>query len=175
MLRFDLMAGCALAAALLVAPAAAQDLQNRPVAPPPANDPALATPAGNDQVQFSAGSLDYDSNADTVTALDEVRMFRQGDRLRADKVVWNRKTGKVVATGNIAVTNPEGDVAFGDSIELTDSLKDGVVQNMLVVLEQGGRMAAERGTRRTDGSMQLDKAAYTPCAVQTSEMGLEPQ
>ncbi|WP_179944572.1 LPS-assembly protein LptD [Sphingomonas taxi] len=163
------MAGCALAAALLVAPAAAQDLQNRPVAPPPASDPALATPADDDQVQFSAGSLDYDSNADMVTALDEVRMFRQGDRLRADKVVWNRKTGKVVATGNIAVTNPQGDVAYGDSIELTDSLKDGVVQNMLVVLEQGGRMAAERGTRRTDGSMQLDKAAYTPCAVQTSE------
>ncbi|RZL54482.1 MAG: LPS-assembly protein LptD [Sphingomonas sp.] len=169
MLRFDLMAGCALAAALLVAPAAAQDLQNRPVAPPPASDPALATPAADDQVQFSAGSLDYDSNADMVTALDEVRMFRQGDRLRADKVVWNRKTGKVVATGNIAVTNPQGDVAYGDSIELTDSLKDGIVQNMLVVLEQGGRMAAERGTRHTDGSMQLDKAAYTPCAVQTSE------
>ncbi|MEA1084561.1 LPS assembly protein LptD [Sphingomonas sp. CD22] len=163
------MAGCALAAALLVAPAAAQDLQNRPVAPPPASDPALATPAADDQVQFSAGSLDYDSNADMVTALDEVRMFRQGDRLRADKVVWNRKTGKVVATGNIAVTNPQGDVAYGDSIELTDSLKDGIVQNMLVVLEQGGRMAAERGTRHTDGSMQLDKAAYTPCAVQTSE------
>ena len=169
MLRFDLMAGCALAAALLVAPAAAQDLQNRPVAPPPASDPALATPAADNQVQFSAGSLDYDSNADMVTALDEVRMFRQGDRLRADKVVWNRKTGKVVATGNIAVTNPQGDVAYGDSIELTDSLKDGIVQNMLVVLEQGGRMAAERGTRHTDGSMQLDKAAYTPCAVQTSE------
>ena len=169
MLRFDLMAGCALAAALLVAPAAAQDLQNRPVAPPPASDPALATPAADNQVQFSAGSLDYDSNADMVTALNEVRMFRQGDRLRADKVVWNRKTGKVVATGNIAVTNPQGDVAYGDSIELTDSLKDGIVQNMLVVLEQGGRMAAERGTRHTDGSMQLDKAAYTPCAVQTSE------
>ncbi|MEI5687269.1 MULTISPECIES: LPS-assembly protein LptD [Sphingomonas] len=163
------MAGCALAAALFATPAGAQDLQDRPVAPPPANDPALATPATADQVQFSAGSLDYDSNADIVTALDEVRMFRQGDRLRADKVVWNRKTGRVVATGNIAVTNPQGDVAYGDSIELTDSLKDGVVQNMLVVLEQGGRMAAERGTRRTDGSMQLDKAAYTPCAVQTSE------
>ncbi|MFN3434308.1 MAG: LPS-assembly protein LptD, partial [Sphingomonas sp.] len=108
------------------------------------------------------------TNTDVVTALTEVRMFRQGDRLRADKVVWNRKTGKVVATGNIAVTNPEGDVAYGDSIELTDSLKDGVVQNMLVVLEQGGRMAAERGTRAADGTLQLDKAAYTPCAVSTS-------
>lgn len=168
MLRFDLLAGCAVAALLLAAPAAAQDLQNRPVAPPPASDPALAKPAADDQVQFSAGSLEYDTNTDVVTALTEVRMFREADRLRADKVVWNRKTGKVVATGNIAVTNPEGDVAYGDSIELTDSLKDGVVQNMLVVLEQGGRMAAERGTRQADGTMQLDKAAYTPCAVTTS-------
>ncbi|MEH3160282.1 MAG: LPS assembly protein LptD [Sphingomonas taxi] len=172
MLRFDLLAGCALAAALLAGSAQAQDLQNRPAAPPPASDPALATaasaPAGEDQVQFSAGSLEYDTNTDVVTALTEVRMFRAGDRLRADKVVWNRKTGKVVASGNIAVTNPEGDVAYGDSIELTDSLKDGVVDNMLVVLEQGGRMAAERGTRAADGTLQLDKAAYTPCAVTTS-------
>jgi len=172
-LRFDLMAGCApvsvlLAAALLASPVAAQDLNDRPVAPPPVSDPAIATPAGDDQVQFSAGSLDYDTNTDIVTALGEVRMFRQGDRLRADKVVWNRKTGQVVATGNIAVTNPQGDVAYGDSIELTDSLKDGMVQNMLVVLEQGGRMAAERGTRDANGTMRLDKAAYTPCAVATS-------
>nr|WP_277998360.1 LPS assembly protein LptD [Sphingomonas liriopis] len=171
-MRFDLLAGCALAAALFAAPATAQDLQNRPVAPPPVSDPPIpaAPPAAADadQVQFSAGSLEYDTDSDVVTALTEVRMFRQGDRLRADKVVWNRKTGKVVATGNIAVTNPEGDVAYGDSIELTDSLKDGMVQNMLVVLEQGGRMAAERGTRLPDGTMQLDKAAYTPCAVETS-------
>lgn len=173
MLRFDLLAGCAsataIAAVLFATPAAAQDLQNRPVAPPPASDPAIVTPAADDQVQFSAGSLEYDTNTDVVTALSEVRMFRQGDRLRADKVVWNRKTGQVVATGNIAVTNPQGDVAYGDSIELTDTLKDGMVDNMLVVLEQGGRMAAERGTRLPDGTMQLDEAAYTPCAVSTSD------
>ncbi len=168
MLRFDLLAGCTLAAALFAMPASAQDLQNRPAAPPPASDPAITAPAADDQVQFSAGSLEYDTNTDIVTALGEVRMFRQGDRLRADKVVWNRKTGKVVATGNIAVTNPQGDIAYGDSIELTDSLKDGMVDNMLVVLEQGGRMAAERGTRFPDGTLQLDKAAYTPCAVTTS-------
>jgi LPS-assembly protein len=176
-LRFDLLAGsapvaaplAAIAALFLAAPAMAQDLQNRTVAPPLASDPAAATPATADQVRFSAGSLEYDTGADVVTALAEVRMFRHGDRLRADKVVWNRKTGKVLATGNIAITNPQGDVAYGDAIELTDSLKDGMVQNMLVVLEQGGRMAAERGTRLPDGTMQLDKAAYTPCSVTNPE------
>src|SRR6187551_378478 len=96
-------------------------------------------------------------------------MYRSGDRLRADKVVWNRKTGKVVATGNIVVVNPGGDTAYGDSIELTDSLKDGVVDNMLVVLGRGGRLAARRGTRALDETVTLDDAAYTPCTVTTSD------
>ena len=165
--RIDLLAGCALALALVPAPAWSQDLQTPSVAPPPPS--AEGTTSNPDQVRFSAGSLEYDTKSDIVTALGDVRMFRTGDRLRADKVVWDRTTGKVVATGNIAVTNPQGDIAYGDSIELTDSLKDGMVENMLVVLEQGGRMAAREGVRQTDGTVELRDAAYTPCAVTNSD------
>ena len=162
-----LLTGSALPFALFMAmPAVAQDLQDHPVSPPPSEG---AAPANPDQVRFSADQLEYDINADIVTAIGEVRMLREGERLRADKVTWNRKTGKVLATGNIAVTNPQGDIAYGDQIELTDSLKDGVVDNMLVVLEQGGRLAAVRGTRQQDGTVNLERAAYTPCAVETSE------
>ena len=166
-LRIDLLAGCVIPLVLAAAPAFAQDLQSRPVEPPPKTEqPSAPDP---DQVQFTAGSLEYDTTADIVTALGDVRMFRAGDRLRADKVVWNRKTGKVLATGDIAVTNPQGDVAYGDSIELTDSLKDGMVENMLVVLDQGGRMAAREGTLDTNGTVELRDAAYTPCPVTNSE------
>ncbi|SEJ00928.1 LPS-assembly protein [Sphingomonas sp. OV641] len=174
MTRLDLLASCALTAAFLCGlsgTAAAQDLQDRPVPPPApevAADPAPGTVA-DDQVNFNAGTLEYDYEGDVVTATDEVRMFRAGQRLRADKVVWDRKTGKVVATGNIAVTSPEGDTAYGDSIELTDSLKDGLVDNMLVVLERGGRLAADRGTRFEDGTISLDRAAYTACSVVDSD------
>ncbi|WP_367271125.1 LPS-assembly protein LptD, partial [uncultured Sphingomonas sp.] len=173
MLRIDLLAGCSLSLVLLAAtPAIAQDLQDRAVPPPAEGTVPPASPGApnpEDQVRFSAGQLEYDTDADIVTATGDVRMVRQGQRLRADKVTWNRKTGKVLADGDVAVTNPEGDIAYGDSIELTDSLKDGVVDNMLVVLEQGGRLAAVRGTRQDDGTLNLDRAAYTPCAVQTSD------
>lgn len=167
MKRSDLFLTCALPLALLASGAAhAQDLQTRPVdAPPPSTS---AKPAGEDEVEFAATELQYDSEGEIVTAVGDVRMFRAGDRLRADKVIWNRKTGKVVATGNIAVTNPGGDTAYGDSIELTDSLKDGMVDNMLVVLERGGRLAARRGTRALDETITLDDAAYTPCTVTNS-------
>lgn len=162
-----LLTGSALPFALFMGvPAAAQDLQDRPVAPPPSEG---AAPTDPNQVRFSADQLEYDINADIVTATGEVRMFREGERLRADKVTWNRKTGKVLATGNIAITNPQGDIAYGDQIELTDSLKDGVVNDMLVVLEQGGRLAAVKGMREADGTINLERAAYTPCAVETSE------
>ncbi|WP_260600291.1 LPS-assembly protein LptD [Sphingomonas endolithica] len=168
MKRFHLLSTCALPAALLLAgTATAQDLQTPVVAPPAVDDIPGSAQAGDD-VQFSAGELQYDMNDDVVTANGDVRMTRSGDRLRADKVVWNRKTGKVLATGNVAVTNPGGDTAYGDSIDLTDSLKDGVVDNMLVVLERGGRLAARKGTRGLDETVTLQDAAYTPCTVTNS-------
>lgn len=151
----------------IAGPAVAQDLQDR-AAPPPPPESALPTPATEDQIDFSSDLLQYDSNAEVVTATGEVRLLRDGNRLRADRVTWNRKTGQVVADGNIAVTNPEGDVAYGDRIELTDSLKDGVVENMLVVLDEGGRIAAKRGTRSENGVVTVESAAYTPCAVTNS-------
>ncbi len=151
----------------LASPASAQDLQTRP-APPPTPD-AIAAPANPDQIGFSAATLEYDQTADLVTANGEVRMVRSGSRLRADKVVWDRRTGKVVATGNVATVNQTGDTAYGNRIELTDTLKDGTVANMLIVLQRGGRIAADRGTRDADGTTVLDNAAYTPCSVTTSD------
>lgn len=171
MKRSDLLSTCAPSVALLLGllfaqPALAQDLQTPPTPPPSAVDLPTAT---DDQVAFSAGTLQYDTDSQIVTATGDVRMARSGDKLRADKVVWNRQTGKVLATGSVAVTNPGGDIAYGDSIDLTDSLKDGMVDNMLVVLERGGRLAARKGTRFPDEKVELEDAAYTPCNVTTSK------
>lgn len=169
MTRKALLLASALGLAMVAAPAFAQDLQDRAVDPPPAEPGAVAATAPREEIRFSADTLDYDNTTDTVTASGEVRLYRDGNRLRADRIVWNRTTGEVVATGNIAVTNPAGDTAYGDRINLTDSLKDGVVENMLVVLEGGGRIAARRGTRNQDGVVSVDNAAYTPCPVTDSD------
>ncbi len=148
-------------------PGIAQDLQDRAIDPPVT---AAATQTlGEDEIEFSANMLEYDSNAETVIATGDVRLFRRGERLRADRVVWDRGSGQVVAEGDIAVTNPQGDVAYGDRIELTDSLRDGVIDNMLVVLDDGGRLAARRGERIEGGVINVEDAAYTPCAVTTPE------
>lgn len=148
------------------------DLQNRDAPLPPPSPTAL--PESDREIQFMADKIDYDFEIDVVSASGDVRLYRNSDRLRADKVVWDRKTGQVIAEGNIVIVNPEGDAAYGDKIELTDSLKDGVVENMLVVLDAGGRIAAKRGVRSGE-AITVEQASYTPCAVtDTSNCPKEP-
>lgn len=134
------------------------------VTPPPVVSASDAD-ADPNLVNFAADTLEYDNDADIVTAKGNVEMTREGNRVRADQVSWNRTTGKVMATGNVSVTNPGGDVAYGDSVELTDTLKDGVVENLLIVLTDGGRLAAARGTR-VNGVTTLERAVYSPCRVE---------
>jgi LPS-assembly protein len=153
---------------LLCAPGMAW-AQETPPPPDPAADPAMTSSAETpDEVAFSADRLVYEETSETVTATGEVRMTREGYNLRADSVSWNRTTGEVRADGNLRVVSPEGDVAYADSAVLEDTLKDGVIENLLLVLADGGRLAADRAERR-DGYTTLYRAAYTGCAVTTPE------
>ncbi len=119
-----------------------------------------------EQIAFSADKLDYESATDTVTASGNVIASRDGYTLRADTIVWDRRSGKVTASGNIRSVGPEGDIAYGDSIEVTDTLRDGIIENLLLVLKDGSRLAANKGSRKSDGTLTLEGAAYTACAVE---------
>jgi LPS-assembly protein len=129
--------------------------------------PASTAPNAPEQVvDFSADQVTYDSNVEIVTASGEVRMQRDGQYLAADRVVWNRKTDEVHALGNVVLLTPEGDKLVSDDAVLTNEMRDAVVSNLMVVLESGGRVAAQRGTRK--GSVTtLQNAIYSPCPVTT--------
>ncbi|MFN3387673.1 MAG: LPS-assembly protein LptD [Allosphingosinicella sp.] len=149
---------------LLCAPAVA-GAQALPDAESPPDAIAGLDPVPVDgKVSFSAETLTYETETEIVTASGDVRMVSEGNTLRAERVIWNRATDEVRAEGDVRVETPGGDVAYGDSVVLTDSLRDGVVENLLLVLEDGGRLAAISAERR-DGYTILNRAAYTPCAV----------
>jgi len=161
-------------AALMACPVAAQqtveppvvqapDLQDRDVSATNTDAPKSQT---EEQIGFAADTLNYDNETDIVVAGGNVQMNRDAIEMRADKVTWNRKTGEVVAEGDVAIKNPEGDTAYGDRVVLTDTLRDGVIDNMLVVLDNGARLAAVKGTRFDNGNIELENAAYTPCPVE---------
>ncbi len=133
--------------------------------------PASATRASDQKaadqiIEFSADRVVYDTDTDVVTASGDVRMNREGNFLAANQVVWDRKTGQVFAKGNVVLVTPQGDKLLGDTVQLTDTLQDGIVENLLVVLDTGGRIAAQRGSR-TNNITTLQNAVYSPCPVTT--------
>ena len=149
-------------AALAASPAAAQE-----PAAGPAPLLAPADPAPLDEIiEFTADQVTYDSDNDVVTAAGQVRLSRDGNYLAADEVVWNRRTGQIQARGNVVVITPEGDRLVSEEVALTDELRDGAVDNLLIALESGGRIAAERGTRAGE-IITLENAVYSPCPVTT--------
>jgi LPS-assembly protein len=130
---------------------------------------AAAQPEGRalrpgDVIDFAADSMEYDDEAKIVTARGNVVVARDGYRLTADEVAYNRETGTVEARGAIKIIDPSGNEAFAERVELTESLRDGAVDGFLLVLQDGGRLAATGG-RRVEGRSELDRAVYSPCNV----------
>lgn len=138
---------------------------------PPSAAPALPEP----MVEFEADKIVYDEGISVVTASGNVRIRRDSQTLTADTVVYNRNTGVVSASGKVLMDDGNGVRAIADSFELTETLKDGAVENILLILADGSRLAAKSGVRE-NGVSRLDRAAYSPCAVVDDETGcpMEP-
>ena len=166
--------GVALALALFASPALAQTdagpgdplMRDVPGTPPA---PMGAAPATDSQVTFEADGANYDDKANTVSVSGNVILRRGDQSIRADQLTWNRTTGEIVATGNIRFVDADGNQLFTDRLELTDEFKAGAMENMLYVLREGGRLAAQSGERGENGQVVLHNAAYSACAVETSD------
>lgn len=152
-----------LSLALIVMPAtiAAQ------TSPEPDTEPAEA--AAPRQIDFEATYLAYDNETDTVTALGNVILRSEDRSVRADEVTWDRRSGQIIATGNIRLVDEAGNQLFTDQIELTEEFDAGAMSGLLIALRAGGRLAARSAERGEDGVAILTDAAYSACAVTDEE------
>jgi LPS-assembly protein len=179
--------GTAIAVALALAwpaAAAAQDsAASTQTVPPPTAEPLATRPQegaptppkgpgpnaeGDRQVAFEASQVDYNSDNDVVTASGDVILRSEDQSVRADSIDWNRKTGQIFANGDVRMVDENGNQIFTDHVELTDQLKAGAMTNLLLVMREGGRLAAEKGARDENGNVVLDRAAYSGCQVETA-------
>lgn len=127
--------------------------------------PSAQTEPAPIPAEFSADSMTYDRELGIVTALGNVEIM-YGDRfLFANKVIYNQKTDVVIADGSVSLTDPSGKVLLGDKMEITGDLKDGVVYNIGLVLEDHSRVAGS-GARRSNAQItEISNAVYSPCEL----------
>jgi LPS-assembly protein len=125
-------------------------------------------PAANGDLQtfdFEAEQISYDNEANTVTARGNVILRGEDASVRANEVVWDRTSGSIIARGNVRFVDDSGNQVFTEAIELNDRFEAGAMEDLLIALRAGGRLAARSATRGEDGLTVLTDAAYTACAV----------
>ena len=114
---------------------------------------------------LTADEVTYDEELDIATARGNVEISQGLRVLRADTVSYNRRTNVVTASGNVSLREPSGEVLFADYFEVTDQMREGVAQNLRVLLADQARLAAVSGSRSEGNLTAARKAVYSACEL----------
>ena len=169
--RVGVQLGATLLAALLafaagsLAPerAAAQGVSNplrftpRPAQPKPPPTPA------NGPMLVQATEIKYDYTNNTVSAVGNVQIYYNGATIEADEVTYNQKTKRLLAQGNVRLTESDGKITYGQTIDLTDDYRDGFVNSLRLETADDTRFAAQRADRSQGNYTVLQNGVYTAC------------
>ena len=116
-------------------------------------------------IVITADSLRHDEQRGRIVAEGNVQVT-QGDRtVRADRVVYDQRARRVTAQGNVSIAEPGGETVFSDRVELSEDLRDGLVERFRMLFPDGTRFAAN-GARRSGGSRtEMTKVVFSPCKL----------
>ena len=118
---------------------------------------------GKDRMLLQAQEMIYDRDHNRVEARGNVQIYYQGRVLQGDRVVYDRDTQRVHAEGHAKLTERDGSVVYGDTIEVTDNFKDGFIDSLRTDSADHTYLTAARGERSGGESTVLNDATYTAC------------
>ena len=117
------------------------------------------------RVLLQGDAITYDSNTGVVTAEGHVEVSDDQRTLLADKVTYDENTDTVTASGNVSLQDATGNVAYADSVELTQDLREGALQGFAALIGPTGRLAASSAERRQGRFTVAHGAVFTPCEI----------
>lgn len=117
-----------------------------------------------DIIYLEADELINDEANKILTATGEVEGRYQDRTLRADEVVYNLDTGRVIASGNVVLIDATGATQYAEKLELSDTLEAGTAADFTARFPEGGVLGSKFVTRNSsDEGVELYNAYYTAC------------
>ena len=98
-----------------------------------------------------------------VAAVGNVQIYYNGSTVEADEVVYDQKTKRLQARGNVRMTEADGKITYGQFIDLTDDYRDGFVDSLRLETADDTRFAAARADRVKGNYTVMQNGVYTAC------------
>ena len=123
-------------------------------------------------VHVLAETIIYDSRRDVATALGRVQITWGPYVLLARKVVYNRRTDRFQAEGEVHLREPNGNVLVADLVNIDDRFRDGFARHLRLIMTNGATMKARYAVRREGYITTYTDVAYTACKTCRLEGGV---
>ncbi len=129
-----------------------------------------ATQNEQDRLFVESKEIIYNNDKNTISASGNVELHYQGRVLQADRVIYDRNTGRVYADGNAHMTDASGTIMTGSQFELTDDFRTGFINSLYLEQkseENGQPITAHFSSpraERIDGETTIfNRGIYTAC------------
>jgi len=146
-MRTKLFAGAAMGASLMFASSQA------------------AEPTKPSDYVLQADQVTYDTNNKVVTAHGHVEVDYSGRILTADTLSYDQNADTMTATGHVVTVDDKGNVAFANTVTMSDKMRDGALEGFAALIGKTGRLAAAKAFRAQGRFTTAYSAAYTPCKI----------
>jgi len=100
--------------------------------------PRLQVPDTNQSLLLKSDNLAYDKDTGTATATGNVEIYFDKYTVLADRVTYSPNRDLLIASGNVVMTEPDGNVVYADSVRLSDKFREGNVQTLYTVFTNPG-------------------------------------
>ena len=154
------LASCVLIADRSLAQDTVRNLLTFPKRPAQPKPPATAS---DGPMLVQASEIKYDYTNNTVSAVGSVQAYYRGATIEADELIYDQKSKRLRAQGNVRLTEPDGKITYGQLIDLTDDYRDGFVDSLRLETVDDTRFAAARADRTTGNYTVLQNGVYTAC------------
>ncbi len=114
-------------------------------------------------ILMRADEIVHDEARSLVTVRGNIEISQDNRVLQADEVVYDIQANTVTASGGVILHEPTGEVVHASLVVLKNRLRDGIIENLRMVLADGSRVAAHRASRQAGVSKTMESAVYSPC------------
>ena len=116
-------------------------------------------------ILLQADELTYNSETKVVEANGNVEVTTEERILTSETLIYYELEDKVIAKGNVVITEVTGEVYHAQEVELTNQMRDGVLTAIEAVLLENARIAGNTLYRRDGKVHEASKAVYSACDV----------
>lgn len=112
---------------------------------------------------LEANTLVYDRDTETISAIGEVQIDYDNNRLVARRVDYNQRTGRIIARGNVELVQADGTKVFAEEVDITDNFSDGFINSLRVETIDQTYFEAESSERSSGSRTIFNNGVYTAC------------